>query len=438
MHKISDTGTRIETPHTDPDYAPTVEVFDHLGYDEIYRGVMLLDPEVLTAGRQAWQNTASGMADAVEQAHAEIRAAMADGWRGSAAALASEAIQAFEALGQNLSDVMAEVGRRLGQANDAAETLRASVSQPVSASPDLEAALLEPTRATANAEMQKTAENVRLDTVRVMNTVYTGAFIPTGNNVPGFPAGGMYPNPQAPVPNSGRPVPAGGSAEVVTPGVVPAPTLQAAVQHSVSAHRTAPSRPVQQAAQPGTDRSDAGVPPAPAAAPVKPVAPAASAPAAARPAAAKVATPTVKVDVPQDVPETAVNEPLVPAAVATKTAGASTTPQGSDGDRKREDKNQPAGDSTAASGDTASGMSAGIVGGLAGGAVAFGGDTPRSSASVPRPPKRSHDYEDEDEDYYPDFDEPTFLEPSEPGTELVGHLEPTTPPVVGEWIDDGE
>jgi hypothetical protein len=44
---------------------------------------------------------------------------------------------------------------------------------------------------------------------------------------------------------------------------------------------------------------------------------------------------------------------------------------------------------------------------------------------------------DEDEDYYSEFDdEPTFLEPAEPGGELVGHLDPTTPPVLGEWSED--
>ncbi len=443
MHEISAGGTKTEIPQTDPDYAPTVEVFDHLGYDELYRGVMLLKPEVLTAGRQAWQNSAGDMADAVQQAHAQIRSAIADGWRGSAAALASETVQAFEALGQNLSDVMAEVGRRLGQANDAAETLRASVAQPVGASPDLEAALLDPKHATVNAEMQKTAENVRLDAVRVMNAVYTGAFIPTGNNVPGFPVGGMYPNPQVSVPNSGKPVPGGGSADLVTPGAATAPTLQAAVQHNDSHHRqVAAQQQPQRAAEPETPRTAAAVPVAPASSvtPVNPVAPAASASVAVQPAATQVA-PAARVVIPQadDVaPAPREEAPAVPG-VATRTAGASTTPQSADGksDGKGKDKGQQ-GDSSSgtAAGDTASGMGAGIVGGLAGGAMAFGGDTPRSGPSVPRAPKRSQDDEYDDEEYYPDFDGPTFLEPAEPDTELVGHLNPTTPPVVGEWADD--
>ncbi|WP_216903455.1 WXG100 family type VII secretion target [Nocardia alni] len=436
MHEISAAGARTEIPQTDPDYAPTVEVFDHLGYDELYRGVMLLKPEVLTAGRQAWQNSASGMADAVQQAHAQIRSAIADGWRGSAAALASETVQAFEALGQNLSDVMAEVGRRLGQANDAAETLRASVAQPVGASPDLEAALLDPKHATVNADMQKTAESVRLDAVRVMNAVYTGAFIPTGNNVPGFPVGGMYPNPQVAAPNSGKPVPGGGAADLVTPGVPPAPNLQTAVQHEDSQHRRiAAQQQPQRAAETDTPRTDAAVPVAPASS-APPVSAAAPASVAVQPAATQVAPAAVVI--PQEhqaAPTTAAATPVV----ATTTAGASTTPQSTDGKDGKKDKGQQGDPSPGnASADTASGMGAGIVGGLAGGAVAFGGDTPRSGPSIPRAPKRSHDDEYDDEEYYPDFDGPTYLELPEPDTELVGHLNPTTPPVVGEWAGDDE
>ncbi|MGF6883373.1 uncharacterized protein YukE [Nocardia sp. GAS34] len=447
MHNISGTGTKVETPHTDPDYAPTVEVFDHLGYDEIYRGVMQLQPEVLTAGKHAWQTSASGMAQAVQEANAEVRAAMADGWRGSAAQLASEAMQAFESLGQHLSDVMAEVGRRLGQANDAAESLRSSLSQPVSSSVDLEGALLDPKHALTTSEMQKTAENVRLDAVRVMNSVYAGVFIPTGNNVPGFPVGGMYPHAPVTAPGSTVVAPGGGSADVVTPGLIPASGAHITAAQPDSAHRTDHPAAAQ---QPATDRTaaPAAVNPAGVAAPAAPSPPVAATHTSAvqaAPGEPNASAPQVDRSAPAAPSATAAGAMVSPGAVKpsnapTKPQSASTKPQGttsqsSDGDRK--DKNQQGDQSS--SGDTASGMGAGIVGGLAGGAVAFGGDTTRPANSVPRPPKQSPDDEDYDEDeYYPDFDEPTFLEPAEPGTELVGHLEPTTPPVVGEWADDEE
>ncbi|WP_157117146.1 WXG100 family type VII secretion target [Nocardia vaccinii] len=444
MHKISGDGTTVETSHADPDYAPNVEVFDHLGYDEIYRGVMALDPEVLTAGRQTWQSSGSAMSDAVQQAHAEIRAAIADGWRGSAAQLAANAVQAFESLGQNLADVMSEVGRRLGQANDAAETLRSSVSHPVSVSTDLDAALLDPKHATVNAETQKLAENVRLDVVRVMNSVYVGAFIPTGNNVPGFPVGGMYPTQQQTTPQPGVTAP-GTGVDTAGPATSPAPSSKVTgTQSDPTIHQ--PSQ--QQAAQPGQARTDAGAAVTPASVTSPASASAASTtPAAVLPAATTASVNTVAPQADRVVPGASVAAPAVtpaqvaakPRSTSTKPQNTSTKPQSADNDSKHKDRadGSSSGDGSGG-GDVSSGMGAGIVGGLAGSAFAMG-DTTRPGNTVPVPPRRSpeDEYED-DEDYYPDFDDPTYLEPAEPETDLVGHLDPTTPPVVGEWLDDDE
>jgi hypothetical protein len=440
MHKISGDGTTVETSHADPDYAPNVEVFDHMTYDEIYRGVMKLEPEVLTAGRQTWQNSGSAVGEAVQQAHAEIRAAIADGWRGSAAALASNAVQAFESLGQNVADVMSEVGRRLGQANDAAETLRSSVSHPVSADADLDAALLDPKHAIVNAEMQKTAQNVRLDVVRVMNSVYAGAFIPTGNNVPGFPVGGMYPQQQPrtkPQPGVVSP----GTVDTASPATPPASSSNlAATQSDATIHQ----QDRQQAAQPGRAHPDAAAPvtPAAATAPNTSTTTAGVHPAATAAPAAPANTVAPQAD--RAAPLASAAAPAVVSAparsVVTKPQNTSTKPQSTDGDGKRKDKDRS--DASAANGDggadASSGMGAGIVGGLAGGAFAMG-DTTRPANTVAAPPRRivEDEYED-DEDYYPDFDDPTFLEPAEPETELIGQLDPTTPAVVGEWVDDEE
>ncbi|MBY8862557.1 WXG100 family type VII secretion target [Nocardia sp. CA2R105] len=444
MHKISGDGTTVETTHSDPDYAPNVEVFDHLTYDEIHRGVMALKPEVLTAGRQTWQSSGSAMSDAVQQAHAEIRAAIADGWRGSAAQLAANAVQAFESLGQNLADVMSEVGHRLGQANDAAETLRSSVSHPASAAMDLDAALLDPKHAAANAETQKTTENVRLDVVRVMNSVYVGAFIPTGNNVPGFPVGGMYPTQQQTTPQPGVTAP-GTSVDTASPTTSHGPNSNlAGTQSDPTIHQ--PSQ--QQAAQPDQARTDAAAAVTPASVTAPATAPAAATtPAAVHPASTATPVNTVAPQADRAAPVTSAPASAVasapaaatPRGTSTKPQNTSTKPQSTDGDGKRKDQSDgsTSGDGSGG-GDVSSGMGAGIVGGLAGGAFAMG-DATRPGNTVPAPPRRSpeDEYED-DEDYYPEFDDPTFLEPAEPGTELVGHLDPTTPPVVGEWVDDEE
>ncbi|PPJ27931.1 hypothetical protein C5E45_15695 [Nocardia nova] len=458
MHRVSGNGTPPAQGHTDPDYAPTVEVFDNLTHRDIQRGVQELNPEILTAGRQAWQSSAAGMADAVQSAHTEIRAAIADGWRGGAAQLAADAVTAFERLGQQLSDVMAVVGQRLAQANDAAETLRASVSQQVSAHPDLEAALLDPKQAAANAAVQKSAENVRQDAVRVMDSVYAGVFLRTGDSVPAFPDGGMYPNPAVVPPGDDATAPGGGSADLVgrATGSRVAPTGDgpqgpeaAPADRPSDSDGDRPDSDRPSGDQPATDRPAAVAPAAVAPTRVEPATPIAAPvnstpPAAATPDPPVVAT-TNRVVAQSKPPVTAQPAPaagappapgVVPAAAAVRPAGAATGPastaQNSDSN-KRDDHDQDRNSGA----DSMSGMGAGIVGGLAGGAFAAG-DAVRQGPSTPvvaRPVR--HGDEDEDEDYYPEFDdEPTFLEPAEPGGELVGQLDPTTPPVLGEWSED--
>ena len=445
MHRISGNGTPPEQGHTDPDYAPTVEVFDNLAHTDIQRGVQELEPAVLTAGRQAWQGSATGVAEAVQSAHAEIRGAIADGWRGGAAQLAADAVTAFERLGQNLSDVMAVVGRRLGEASDAAETLRATVSQQAAVAPNLEAALLDPKQATANAAAQKSAENLRQDAVRVMETVYAGVFLRTGDSVPGFPEGSMYPNPAVAHPGDDPVAPGGGSADLV--GAATAPKVVPTTDVRPGAEPAPGDRP-------GTDHPMTVTPAAvtvPAAAGPVASAPApASVPAAVTPAAAvpEVSVVTSNPIAPQSKPSEAAapaasSVPVAPAGagrVAPAAAGSVPTAPASNSQNTDQDKRDDRDQKSSPSTDAVSGMGAGMVGGLAGGVFAAG-DAVRQGPSGPvmvKPPRREDDEDDEDEDYWPEFeaDEPTFLEPAEPGGELVGRLEPTTPPVLGEWSED--
>ncbi len=450
MHRVSGNGTRPPEGHTDPDYAPTVEVFDNLTHTDIQRGVLELRPEVLTQGRQAWQGSAAGVAEAVQSAHAEIRGAIADGWRGGAAQLAEDAVTAFERLGQQLSDVMAVVGQRLGQANDAAETLRATVSQQTVATPNLEAALLDPKQATTNATLQKSTESLRQDAVRVMETVYAGVFLRTGDNVPAFSEGSMYPDPAVVHPGPDDTAPGGGSADLAgdatTPKVLPTIDIRPGAASAVSP----PAERADDPDRPGGDAPAAAVVPAAVTAPAAavPMAPSAgTVPAAVPVAAVSAAEPVVTVSnpvAPQPNPPASPSPampsaPVAPAAAARVTpAGATGTAPASNPQNTEHDKRDDHDQDHAPGGDTMSGMGAGVMGGLAGGAFAAG-DAVRQGPPGPVAVKlpRHEEDDDEDEDYYAEFEEePTFLEPGEPGGELVGRLEPTTPPVLGEWSED--
>ncbi|MEU5405884.1 WXG100 family type VII secretion target [Nocardia asteroides] len=207
------------TAGTDPDYAPVVEVFDNLSHTQIYEAVRQLDPAALTSAGEVFLTTATGLGTEVENAHAEISAAIADGWRGGAAQSAADAITAFEQAGRRIADVLTAVGVRLGQAGDAAESVRAAVAEPSAVRPDSAAALLDNERATDNADITRRAEDARLDAVRAMETIYAGAFVPTGAGVPAFPDPVTEPGavPAAAVPTAGAP----SSAEfvVAAPGV---------------------------------------------------------------------------------------------------------------------------------------------------------------------------------------------------------------------------
>ncbi|WP_425296103.1 hypothetical protein, partial [Nocardia abscessus] len=148
MREMPRAGERARHRRTDPAYAPNVEIFDNLTHTEIHAGVQLLDPAILAGGRQAWGDAAAHLADAIFQAHTEIRAVIADGWRGSAATSADAVVRVFEQSGQDLADVFAVVAQRHGEASHAAQALRAAVPDPYAHATELGAALVDPSQAT--------------------------------------------------------------------------------------------------------------------------------------------------------------------------------------------------------------------------------------------------------------------------------------------------
>ncbi|MGA6209010.1 PPE domain-containing protein [Nocardia testacea] len=418
MRELPRAGSRGVHYRVDPEYAPTVEVFDNLTHRQIHAGVAAMNPSVLQTGGQTWQSAATGLTDAVAQAHTEIRGAIADGWRGPAAGPAAAAVRDFEAAGRHLADVLATVGQRLGRAGDAAETLRAAVPEPSGAEPDLAAALLDPHAATGNIAVQRTADDDRAEVVRVMESVYTGAFIPTGAQVPAFPdlpeavpraevAPGAAPAaPAVPIPDT-----AVGQRPSAAPAAMPVADRQAG---PAPAGGAVPDAPISPAVAAVGDRSDAPDP-APAgsgsehtsAAATRPSVVPATAPAAAAPVGAAPASPAAATGV-----------PLFAAPVR---------PAGSTGDqeRSRDDQQRSTG------GEAVTGMGAGAIGGLMGGAMAA--DTVRSGAPVAPRTERTDPAED---DLHFADEELTYLEPGEPAGQLIGALEPTTPPVLGEWTEE--
>ncbi|MBF6194976.1 MULTISPECIES: WXG100 family type VII secretion target [Nocardia] len=435
MREMPRAGERATHRRTDPAYAPNVEVFDNLTHDEIHAKVQLLNPAVLAGGRQAWSDAAANLADAVFQAHAEIRAAIADGWRGSAAKSADAVVRVFEQGGQDLADVFAVVSQRLGQASDAAEALRAAVNEPPTGAPDLGAALLDPSRATSNVEGQKASEHARQDVVRAMNDIYAGVFARTGTDVPAFPDESDQPAAPAPTatPTSkiAGTIPVASEAPSTSSGTY-APKPIHAVEHGVLA---TPADPTPSSEAPATSPAAAAAPTTTAAT-VADVAPAPNAPRLVSAATAALPTvaaasvlptaPAAGAPGPATAPASVTSEPVTVPAVPG--VGGQVPPEEQ---RKRDERRKNDDGSDAA----VTGLGAGAVGGLMGGAVAAA-DTPRSGSSVAAnaASARLAPIDDEDDEF--DLDDlPTFLEPSDDGGELIGSLDPTTPPVLGEWTE---
>ncbi|MEV4235943.1 MULTISPECIES: hypothetical protein [unclassified Nocardia] len=422
-HSGEKTPIRYADPsYTDPNYAQTVEIFDNLSHREIHDGVQLMNPVVLAAGQQAWQGSSTGLATAVAQAHSEIRVAMADGWRGAAADSAAAAVREFERHGQQLADIMAAVGQRLGQAGDAAEALRAAVVEPSSETTDLAGALLDPTRATENTTTQKSADGTRQDVVQAMDGIYTNVFISTGSGVPAFPDAVTADVPQS---SDTTPVAQVSTTTVLDTGTqtLTTPTVSATAPVPTTSHTTVEPATTQPASAPTTVTPvSTATDTAPAAA--KPVVPTADSPTSTSPVAATTSTTTPDRSV-RPGTATPVTTAASTSMVAPTVPGISNT----DDERKRDERKRDA------SGDAINGVGAGAVGGLMGGAM-VAGDSPRSGMSTSAAAARAAREEDEYDDEYHFFDDDlTFLEPADDGGELIGDMDPTTPPVVGEWTE---
>ncbi|MFD6388936.1 WXG100 family type VII secretion target [Nocardia sp. NPDC060259] len=447
----------ISAPGTDPDYCPTVEVFDNLSHAEIYQAVRQLDPAALAGAGQLFLAASTGLGDEVENAHSEIRAAIADGWRGAAAQQASDAVRDFEQAGRRIADVLTAVGVRLSQAGDAAESVRAAIAEPDGVQPDPAAALLDSQQASDNATIVRQAENARLDAVRAMESIYAGAFVPTGSGVPAFPDITTEPGalPAAAVSNG-----AAGALSTTEPGAVTVPVTTATDTASGAGTPAATAGTEADTTAAGAQSSGGnGTPTGTSVAPAATVA-AAEAPtqvaqivqsnsgAATSPAGSPAATASAAPTgfVPSADPRTrrdrrSAGQPSddkVSAAsahpVATGMAGGqqSTSSANSGTDIATASTGH---DPAAAGGDAAAGMSAGAIGGMMGGAM-MAADTTRPNGPRPQP-SQEDDLEDDDEFLRFLDEEPTYLEPADEVNALIGKMEPTSPAVLGEWTERG-
>ncbi|MDO3645411.1 WXG100 family type VII secretion target [Nocardia mangyaensis] len=437
---------------TDPDYVSVVEVFDNLSHAEIHRAVGQLDPAALASAGELFLITSTGLGDSVDSAHSEIRAAIADGWRGTAAQQAADAVRDFEQAGRKIADVLTAVGVRLSQAGDAAESLRTAIAEPAGTQPDPAAALLDSGQAADNATIVREAENARLDAVQAMESIYAGAFLPTGSGVPSFPeidtatgtvtasavSGAVSGAPSGATPGSpiqSATASADDSGATVAAGFVPSTVGPDTVSTTPGSGQPGSGNTTGTA----TSTASAATAPATGASPRTGVP---SRPAPGTPATSSAGTSAPASPVGYAKPSTTDprnrRDRTGPGAGshtgAGSTTAASTTDTTSGTETVASATDAVADGRGAAGGEVAAGMGAGAMGGLLGGALAASDQTRQPGG--PRKPAPEPEPEDEDDEFLRFLDEePTYLEPADEVNALIGKLEPTSPPVLGEWTE---
>jgi hypothetical protein len=172
----------------DPDYAPNAEMFESIDHQTIYDSVQKIEPGVLGATSSVWVAAAKDVIAHTADFLSGVDTLMQDGWHGHAATSAGAGVKTAGIATVTESVVMVEVAKRLDRASEAATAVIGGVPKPIPLNTRVAMAesAFYPTAGQALAIAQKQAEADHREAVRVMNTVYKGAFLTVGNGVPGF------------------------------------------------------------------------------------------------------------------------------------------------------------------------------------------------------------------------------------------------------------
>ena len=173
---------------TDPDYAPNAEMFEAMDHESIYASVQKIKPGVLGASSAVWVKAAAQVISHTADFLSGVDTLMQDGWHGNAASNAAAGVKTAGIATVKESVIMDAVSDRLLKASEAATSVIGGVPEPIPL--ETRVAMVEsafyPSAGLALVIAQKRAEAAHREAVRVMNTVYKGAFLTVGNGVPGF------------------------------------------------------------------------------------------------------------------------------------------------------------------------------------------------------------------------------------------------------------
>lgn len=182
---------------TDPNYISAMEHFESMRHADIYAATQQIDAVEILRASGAWLQAAAGLRTSFPLTRDSADRVMnATGWEGEAADAAYASTRSFADSVNELADVLAQVGTRLGAVAAAAEAVKLAVVPPGSSGPVGTIARLLEAANVIDAQMAQ--EALRQEAVLTMNMVYKPAYTAAGTGVPALPP--PPPVPEAPAP----------------------------------------------------------------------------------------------------------------------------------------------------------------------------------------------------------------------------------------------
>lgn len=167
----------------DPEYIRDFENFHSMEHAEIYRIAQTISPVAMTTLAAEWAELGKGFSLTVSLGTVMIRDRIARHWEGDAATAALTATQRFGDSAQQLCDAAQAVSQKLHIAADVGERVKSSIPPPTAQVP-MPIAALNPV---AEAEVARQAEAIRVQSVRVMESLYKPYYRDSGAAVPVLP-----------------------------------------------------------------------------------------------------------------------------------------------------------------------------------------------------------------------------------------------------------
>jgi len=167
----------------DPDYIRNFENFHSMEHAEIYRIAQTISPVAMTTLAGEWAKLGKGFSLALALGTVMIRDRIARHWEGDAATAALTATARFGDSAQQLCDAAQAVSQKLHIAADVGQRVKSSIPPPADRIPSAVAAL----NPVTEAEAERQAEAIRVQSVRVMESLYKPYYRDSGAAVPVLP-----------------------------------------------------------------------------------------------------------------------------------------------------------------------------------------------------------------------------------------------------------